>query len=299
MSNSRGSVTYLYWSERNTTAFLEDRGIDLATVTTTTTSPNASWLPTFSKSVERDRMLRPIIANTIEAALGVSLITEFNAPAPIRFAKGIGSVVFGEFKTWMVDTKGQAPAVIFTTGDHDVDDKGSVAICLFGGMQNFAGRIQDVGPGFVDGWFSSSAPWLFDFLQTLHVGSDSPYTKDELAIEALTIATDQGSSHLYTHHEGSDPTGFDRPWFRAFTYGDLQDAAEWLARIDIDVDLLARNDGAGNRIDGFRRILVGAPFWIRTTEPWALRLYGEHQPNQFSRNRRFFWRRTPRPRRGD
>jgi len=63
--------------------------------------------------------------------------------------------------------------------------------------------------------------------------------------------------------------GTDKPWQRAFTYGDVT-KARWLAQIYLDVDLLATGHG---REHGFRRILVGAPLWIRTPDPRAIRLY--------------------------
>jgi hypothetical protein len=64
-------------------------------------------------------------------------------------------------------------------------------------------------------------------------------------------------------------SGTAQPWQRAFTYGDVP-KAQWLAEIYVDVDLLATDYG---RVDGFRRILVGAPLWIRTPDLRAIRLY--------------------------
>ena len=62
-------------------------------------------------------------------------------------------------------------------------------------------------------------------------------------------------------------------WRRAFTYGDIQDVAERLAEIYLDVDLLSAGKG---REDGFRRIIVGAPVWIRTPRLRAIRMYNEY-----------------------
>jgi hypothetical protein len=292
------TVTYLYWSERRTGKFLEDNGIELPSVTYSIGTPGFKALPTFSKSTTRKGALRPQVASRIERKLGQSAVTAFESPGPISYAKGTGSMVFGEFRTFSVDTEGRQPAVIFTAGDYG-RERGSVAICLFGSMDNFAGYIQKAGARYPDGWYSSDAPYVFQFLQSGAL--PGRVTPEYMAMSALTIAISQGNNPytgqdnptisnldlLRLWSEGrpleelwpprststpDDPTGFDRPWLRGFTYGDLQDSAEWLAQIYLDVDLVKTG---GKRREGFRRVLVGAPFWIRTANPQALSLYGK------------------------
>jgi hypothetical protein len=93
----------------------------------------------------------------------------------------------------------------------------------------------------------------------------------------------------------------NEPWKRSFTYGDVEDCAEWCAQVYLDVDLVEAGLGPE---DGFRRILVGAPIWVRTPRLRAVRLYSEftrdeltassrpptHQPaaSQNARDRRLF-----------
>lgn len=158
-------------------------------------------------------------------------------------------------------------------------------------MDNFLGNIQSAGPGFDSGWTSSNAPHIFQFLQSQSRNTDTFLTLDELAVEALKVAAGQGASHYYTEPD-DDPRGFDRPWRRAFTYGDLQQDAEWLAAINLDVDLTEISCTGYKRHWGFRRVLVGAPFWIRTPTPQALRLYSQQPPERLpplrSRRRRRF-----------
>ena len=144
-------------------------------------------------------------------------------------------------------------------------------------MDNFLGRIQSAGPGFDSGWTCSNAPRVFQFLQAQCKSTDSRLTIDELAVEALMIAAGQGASHHFTSPD-DDPRGLDRPWRRAFTYGDLERDAEWLAKIYCDVDLTELPCTGYDRYWGFRRVLIGAPFWIRTPNPQALRLYGLQPP---------------------
>src|SRR5437763_1464427 len=120
---------------------------------------------------------------------------------------------------------------------------------------------------FIEGWVSSSAPAVYKFLASHGAHIDDPLDPEELAVEALKIADSQG---LYGGFRGRhDALGLDRPWQRAFTYGDVS-KAEWLAQIYLDIDLLETDNG---REDGFRRVLIGAPLWIRTPPPEAIRLY--------------------------
>lgn len=265
MGELGGTVEYLYWSARRTGRFIEDNNLAGPQVAWTITSPALRFLPTLSRTATSSGSLRPQIARTIERALGHIAVTRFNAPSPIKYAKGTSSVVFGEFKTWMVKPERQ-PAVMFTAVDYDRRDRGSVAICLYGSMDNFLEYVQEAGPGFRDGWVSSSAPAVYNFIQSHGGQLDDPYFEDEdMAVEALRIADGQGLSPAFA----GDTIGTDRPWQRAFTYGDVP-RAQWLAQIYLDVDLLATGNG---REDGFRRVLIGAPLWVRTPDPKAVKLY--------------------------
>jgi hypothetical protein len=160
-------------------------------------------------------------------------------------------------------------------------------------MDNFTDRVQAAGPGFDSGWTSSSAPEVFDFLQSQCREGCGWMSPERLAVEALRIAVHQGQDGESSGNGQPEAVGFDRPWLRAFTYGDVQDTAEWLAQIYLDVDLAEA--GVNYPLDRswkFRRVLIGAPFWIRTAKPQALRLYGEmppesRRPPQVSGWRRF------------
>jgi hypothetical protein len=214
--------------------------------------------------------------------LGPIAVKRFNAPGRIKYAKGTSRVAFGEFKTWKVRPARQ-PAVMFTAVDYDKNDRGSVAICLYGSMDNFLEYVQAAGPGFRDGWFSSSAPEVYNFIKSHGEQFDAPYFDEaDMAIQALLIADGQGLSGIFTGGEHDNAIGFDRPWQRAFTYGDAT-GAEWLAQIYIDVDLAATDYG---RVDGFRRILVGAPLWIRTRSPQAVDLYARSSTPHVVKDRR-------------
>lgn len=191
-----GTVQYLYWSSRRTARFLEDNNIGDRQVTRTFTTPAIGWLPTLSQTATSSGSLRPQVAKVIERALGQIAVTRFNAPGPIRYAKGTSTVVFGEFKAWQAEPERQ-PALMFTAVDYDRKDRQSVAICLFGSMDNFPDYIQSAGPGSRDGWVSSGAPAVYDFLRSHGKQLPNPYfSADELAIDALGIADGQGLSGI-------------------------------------------------------------------------------------------------------
>jgi hypothetical protein len=268
MGELGGTVEYLYWSTRRTSRFIEDNGLSVQPVTQTFTSPSFGWLPTFSRSKTSASGVRPQIAKAIEGALGQIAVSRFNAPGPIQYAKGTSVVVFSEFMH-VSSQREDRPTVIFTVVDHSRRDRGSVAVCLFGSMDNFPEYVQSAGPGYADeGWVSSSAPAVYNFLKSHGKEYGWPCeTPEEMASDALRIADGQG---IYLPFEECD-LGTVKPWKRSFTYGD-SNKAQWLAQIYLDVDLVA---GGRDREDGFRRILVGAPLWIRTPAPHPVRLYAE------------------------
>jgi hypothetical protein len=265
MAELGGVVEYLYWSSRRTSRFLEDNGLSIPQVTHTVTAPSFRWLPGFSRTATSLGNLRGQKARKIENALGAIAVNRFDGPGPIKYAKGVSTVVFGEFISMLHPPR--QPAVIFTAMDYNRRDRDSVAVCLYGSMDNFPEYVQSAGPcsdgDTYGGWVSSSAQTVFHFIRSHGQMFDGPIGPVQMALEALQIADGQG---IYKSKVG---LGVDRPWERAFTYGDAQQA-EWLAQIYLDVALDA---DYGERVDGFRRVLVGAPLWIRTPRPRAIRLY--------------------------
>jgi len=269
MGELGGVVSYLYWSERRVQAILTDNGIQLPESSSKITSPSFSGLaPIYEHSVGGRKPQRANIADLIERSLGQSVISRFDSDPGPRYAKGIGTLVFGQFINSFEYPQESAKhrALMFTSCDYDDSDQGSIAICLFGSMDNFAGYVNTRDTQYQEGWTSSSAPDVLAFLQGQWIeGRYYPNTREEVAIEALKIADGQGMKDA-----DLEPL---KGWRRAFTYGDIQDVAEWLAEIYLDVDLLSAGKG---REDGFRRIIVGAPVWIRTPRLRAIRMYNEY-----------------------
>jgi hypothetical protein len=265
-----GVVSYLYWSERRVQRILSDNGIQLSSGVTKFASPSMQGLvPTMEHTMGGKVAQRANIADLIERSLGQSIMSDFDSVPGPRYAKGVGTLVFGEF----INDFDKDPlerdrrALIFSSCDYNESDKDSVAICLFGSMENFADYVASSGPlSDEGGWTSSSAPSVLDFLTGKWSDQVDEPSREELAIEALKIANSQG-----TRDGEVDPL---KGWRRSFTYGDIQDVAEWFAEVYLDVDLTQLGMA---REDGFRRVVVGAPIWVRTPRIRAVRLYNEYE----------------------
>lgn len=156
----------------------------------------------------------------------------------------------------------------------------SVAICLFGSMTNF---IEFLGCAAItsyehpeyEGWSSSAAPDVLAFIESGCSKLPSFYTSNaHIGVETLKIADSQG-----VRGHAKDPIN-RRAWRRDFTFGDIQETAEWLAEVYCDIDL--RNEITGP-VDGYGRIIIGAPLWIMTPYLKDVRLYEEHIPAALDR----------------
>jgi hypothetical protein len=277
MGELGGTTEYLYWSARRTSRFMEDNDLSIETVTKTFTSPSIGWLPTFSRSKTSASWTRPQIAKAIEGTLGQTAVTRFDAPGPIQYAKGTSVVVFSEFKHAYSkrDQPDRRPTVILTMVDYSRRDRESVAVILFGSMDNYPEYIQDAGPKQSYGWSSSAAPTVFDFIKSHGKDLGGPPnggSPGELAISAFNIAYSQGIGGF-----NKAIHGMDKPWMRAYTYGDAREA-QWLAQIYLDVSReeleaegISTNDYAYDL--PISRIMVGAPLWIRTPKPHSIMVY--------------------------
>jgi hypothetical protein len=139
-----------------------------------------------------------------------------------------------------------------------------------------AGPGSYVGP-FEAGWVSSSAPAVYNFIRSRGKQFDDlHYTPERMAREALKIADGQGMWKAADKDNAG--LGLDRAWERSFIYGEVA-SAKWLAEIYLDVDLL---EIPGGTEDGFRRVLVGAPLWVRTPDLKAIELYAKSDPAELA-----------------
>ncbi len=258
----------LYWSERRVESVAEGHGIHLQPrAASELATPTLGPLPVAKRYQPPRSLSRIERANAIEDALGDAIERKFVTDEPCSFAGGRSTVSFARFQGVKDDNR----AVIFA--EVKPPDKLPAAICLFGSMTNF---IEFLGVAKMttwrfptgDGWSSSAAPDVLAFIESRCSKLPSFYTSNaQIGIEALKIADGQG-----LRAEKSDPKN-SRPWRRSFTFGDIQRSAEWLAEVYCDIDL--RNEISGP-VDGYERIIIGAPLWIMTPYLKDVRLYEEH-----------------------
>jgi hypothetical protein len=140
-----------------------------------------------------------------------------------------------------------------------------VAVCLFGTLDNYADFMPDPSVRSHGSWISSAAPDILRFLHTR--GLDDAVicrSQEDLAREAVRIALFQGDRGPYTDRS----IGYNR----RFTHGETNETGEWCAEIYSDVDLTTTKLGPE---EGFSRVLVGAPIWVRTPALRCIDLYAD------------------------
>jgi hypothetical protein len=265
----RGGVQhYLYFSDRRIRQFLDDQGIAVSErAQNSLSSPTfRGYAPTVQRVWEKSVPYRVELAKKTERALGRLAVSDFDGPAPIKFAHGTGTVTFGEFVEPFGEDKdaGQGYPRKALMYAYVLTGSGlRVAVCMFGSMRNYADYVKDAEDHSKEGWTSSSAPAVERFLRNRCTEGDELHSREDLACQALQIANSQGSREPGSHG-----------WNRGFTFGDARDVAEWLAEIYYDCDLRGSSKNPPE-LRGIDRILIGAPYWLRTPSIRAVNLYSQ------------------------
>jgi hypothetical protein len=250
---------YLYWSDKRIKRIADDNNIKLTPPPPINVKlPSLPGIPEISGSFGSTPRSRQSVADMIERKLGQIAIKDFVTPPPAQLAKGVGTMALSE----VYFNRPTGAATACTKGF--ASDGSRVAICLFGSVENFIGLAADDEPRKM-GWYSSNAPAVLRFIRSGGVpdGTDTPErrvpTLEWYAREGLKIAFLQGMS-------SSTDKVIDHPWRRGFSYGHIDEAAEWMAEVFVDVRLKIEESG-------FNRVVIGAPLWIRTPTPSAIRMY--------------------------
>lgn len=286
MGELGGFQKYLYWSERRIIRWLEDSDVNIPKPSQRKlTTPNFS---NFAPTIEVSRPPRDITKNKLaeifSSSLGRRIVSDFDSPAPIEFAQGIGSVRYGQF----VSGDG-SPLRALMYSRVETESRDQVAVCLFGSMDNLADFIAESEPA-KKGWTASSAGDIELFLEAGEIDNGMFLdSAEDLAREAVKIACRQGET---------SPTRTDG-YYRGFTYGETRDVAEWCAEIYWDVDLRDTSKGPE---EGHARVLVGAPLWVRTPSLRSIHLYSEYTKQEWRAisqdpqtiDKRSFWNRLQR-----
>jgi hypothetical protein len=274
MGELGGAQKYLYWSDRRIMRWLKDSGVELPEpMQVKISTPNfGGAVPAGEFSRSAATKSRNYVVDLFSRTFGQLLVSDLGAPAPIRFARGVGDVQFGEF----VSPDG-APLRALISTSVDVGDKYPVAVCLFGSMDNYADFVAESNNNNQYGWTSSAANDVERFLAS-QAFDDSSLVPDRysLAREAVKLAFRQG-------HHGTDD-GPIEGYRREFTYGEALGDVEWCAEIYRDVDLSEENEDLDAWPEcGHMRVLIGAPLWVRTPSLRNVYLYSEYSSRELPR----------------
>ncbi|MEU5847287.1 hypothetical protein [Saccharopolyspora shandongensis] len=253
---------------------LEDQGVHiLEKKQRKYSTPNVrGFLPALEWSSEISSLTRPELAQKAERTLGQNVVGELSGPRPVTFVKGIGEVVFGEFAGTGTES---GRALLYAT--KDTSDGHSVAICLFGSMDNYADFVVSAGAPIKTGWTCSSAPSIYRFIEDECRITPSWESVEELARGAVKVACAQGENGFLPEWRRRNS------WNRGFTYGDVLGVGEWLAEVYLDFDFTETLAGPES---GHHRVLIGAPLWLRTPTPEAIRIYSQHDAKVLDEKKR-------------
>lgn len=279
MGTLGASVKYLYWSERRIARLEEDNSLNARLrKSVTVESPSLPGTPKVSGEFDQRPPTRKERAARIEAALGEELVRSFNTP-DCRFAAGSGSIIFSQFENVPENDR----TVIFSKVQGA--DGSLIGIALFGSMSNYIEFLQNAQAPLQHGWTSSAAPSVFRFLQNRQSGTSWDNSPEYLAREAIKIADGQGIAGDANRPATWSPTN------RGFTFGDVQNDAEWAAEIYLDYHFTAEQRPIEGEYD---RVLIGAPLWVRTPYIGSLRVFDELERLGEARRgleQRVWWRR--------
>jgi hypothetical protein len=253
---SRGVIRrYAYWSDRRIRQIAVDNDIALERRLRWTSKVRVPFIGELGIDEEGRSLRRNEIARKIEEAIGELAVADFVTPPAIRFAKGIGQISFSQIAGVSTVNKGiVAHTSVGSSDGHRVE------VCMFGSMDNMAGYVG-AHDRTADGWVSSAAPAVEEFVKSRGTINQSQWDDDEaIAVEALKIATEQGIT------PDSEP---GKPWTRGFTLSHADDS-EWFAEIYRDVVLDKDRWDLDKPVD---RVMIGAPLWIRTPGTQSITRY--------------------------
>ncbi|WP_027343638.1 hypothetical protein [Hamadaea tsunoensis] len=259
---------YLYWSQRRVRAILEDigAGTEPSQGSLKLRSPSGPFLPQAEVDRPARTPTRHDLAVRVERHLAKATFT--GQGGRFRFARGTGSTVFAEYAGGGAEA--QDTISIFT---ESAAGPGRMAVCMFGSRDNLADMVTDSTPA-RRGWSSSAAPEVHRFIRDRHEGRSALIADEfDLAEAAVAIACQQGGD-------------VNQPSDRGFTYGHLAEVGEWMMEIYHDVDFGERTTRQGD----YRRVLIGAPLWVRTPSLEAFVAYADEGGKRRSGLRAVFTR---------
>ncbi|WP_433454995.1 hypothetical protein ACQPXS_43510 [Streptomyces sp. CA-142005] len=249
---------FVYWSDRLVEEVIDSNGIRLDPRLKSVVKVGAGGAGVELSGHERSRVTRFEIMKKISKKLGRQLVSDLDAPGPLPFVQGQGRADVTEFQRWRSVTEDGLRQETCLVHVRQVSGRGSrVDLCLFGSLGNLTGYRAPADQA--TGWTSSAAPAIDEFVASRGARIPRLYDAESVAVEALRAALYQGMP--------DDPSDHDRrPETRAYTIAGI-DSCQYAAVVYQDVTLTPGRWDFRHEpgLDGARRILVGAPLWLRAT----------------------------------
>ncbi|WP_369380411.1 hypothetical protein [Streptomyces sp. cg36] len=265
---------YLYWAEHRIDLYLKSNSQHTANRTHQLAMPSVqgilpaytqTWTPSETWARTARRLTRRLASHTHEIG---------TAPQGVRFVKGHTPLVLGQL---CINHERTAGGLFYA-------QQGSTVVLLFASLRHLSPDVTSRGVGDDAhnpyGWFSSRAHDVYCWLAGITGGPDGPRYRfrddHHFAEECLKIALHQGDS--------GSPRRASTPWLQPFRFGHIERGCSWLAEIHWDVRVREPQWEwhemwpNGRRYGGIRvdRILIGAPFWLRTAPDAPMLHYGDY-----------------------
>ncbi|MFG2356316.1 hypothetical protein [Streptomyces sp. NPDC048521] len=248
----------VYWSERLVEEVIDSNGIRVGPRLKSVVKVGAGGAGVELSGHERGKVTRFEIMKKVSKKLGDALVSDLDTPGPLHLVQGRGRADITEFQRWGPATEDgphQESCLVHvrthSRRGHRVD------LCLFGSLGNLTGYTapQDQATG----WTSSAAPAVQQLVATRGARIPRSYDDESVAVEALKAALYQGTHTASSGHPG-------RPETRAYTVAGIE-CCQYAAVVYKDVTLTPDRWDFRHEpeLNGTRRILVGAPLWLRAT----------------------------------
>ncbi|MGW3936273.1 hypothetical protein [Streptomyces phaeochromogenes] len=255
---------FVYWSDRLIEEVTDSNGVRLDSPVKSAVKLGVGGVGLELSGQDREKKTSFEIAKKVMRKLGNDLVSDLDTLGPLRFVRGEGTVEVAKFQWWGYTGDPEVLRETCVVHARTVSKRGRrVDLCLFGSIKNLRGYVTTEDE--VEGWTSSAAPAIGELISSRGATNSDGYDDESLAVEALKIALYQGIYTNESEHEG-------RPETRAFTIGGA-DSCEYAALIYKDVALTRSRWNHDLDMRGADRILIGAPIWVRTSQPETIRHY--------------------------
>ncbi|MGW3314585.1 hypothetical protein [Streptomyces fungicidicus] len=274
MGRWKSPISYLYWAQHRIDHYMRSNDQRASTRSHQITTPSLmgvtptysqTWNPTetWAKSAQSlERRLRGHICTFPDLQEG-----------PVQFLQGKTPMLLGQLRYSEYETTGG----LFYARHQDT------AVVLFASLEHLSPVVTRRGIEMKDApnrvwWWSSLAPDVYRWMQGVREVTGWPddsglrygFRNDaDFAEECFKIAVNQG-----------DVDNSHQPWLQPFRFGHVERGCSWLAEIYWDERIEHPRSWATwprNQSHGLvRRILIGAPFWLRTDPDAPMVHYGDH-----------------------